>query len=198
VANNVCSGGSIVDLGPIWYSYCADLVDYKQDETNPDATILTPSREKQVKTISFKNDPLMKDVKTFKILSDPKDQYLEIHMKDLPDNLRVYGYATENIFNASTANMINKKFPLVNDAHYNVSAAAGFLLVAYPITDDPVSFTFDFKTTKDVLGLIADYKDNPIIVLCIILMTLTGLTILILVYMKCVKKYNARKKDEEK
>ena len=45
VPNNVCSGGSIEEIGPIWYSYCPDIVLYEQNDVNPDVLIFTPTGE---------------------------------------------------------------------------------------------------------------------------------------------------------
>jgi hypothetical protein len=55
VANNVCSSGSISDLGPIWYSHCPDLVTYVQDDMNPDVTSLKPTKTRKSKDITLQN-----------------------------------------------------------------------------------------------------------------------------------------------
>ena len=52
VTQNECSGGSIVELGPIWYSYCADKLTYGKDDKNADKT-LTPKKEVQTFTLKL-------------------------------------------------------------------------------------------------------------------------------------------------
>ena len=67
VANNVCSSGAISELGPIWYSYCSDLVKYVQDDINPDITSYIPTTTKKNRQINLQNEENLLDVATIKL-----------------------------------------------------------------------------------------------------------------------------------
>ena len=134
VANNVCSSGSISELGPIWYSYCSDLVKYVQDDVNPDVTSFIPTTTKKAETITFQNKDNLLDVTTIK-LAKTDGQFLQFHLKEKSENVIVYAYSTESVILANNSNLINNHKPLETNIHYNLSAAHGALLVAYVIDD---------------------------------------------------------------